>query len=208
MSWLEDKRERWRLGITEVVGERAAVEVLDGWDDLVALEPPRRAEWMIAALGRLERVMPNEAARRAFLKSVSCTYVEEFGSEPLMRMRELYRRTGDIADVVAEMSRLSESDGEPNYPPYVYMDGCLEVTKDCCDPEALEHARTPRERRAAVCYCPLVRQAEGKVPGIYCNCGAGWTKGIWEFILERPVRVEVTASVLRGDEASGQRVCL
>ena len=105
-----------------------------------------------------------------------------------MRMRELYRRTGDIADVVAEMSRLSESDGEPNYPPYVYMDGCLKVTKDCCDPEALEHARTPRERRAAVCYCPLVRQAEGKVPGIYCNCGAGWTKGIWEFILERPVR--------------------
>lgn len=208
MSWLEDKRERWRRGISAVAGVRAADEVLAGWDDLAALEPPRRAEWMIAALGRLERVMPNEAARRAFLNSVSCTYVEEFGSEPLVRMRELYRRTGDIAAVVAEMSRLSESDGEPNYPPYVYRDGCLEVTKDCCDPEALEHARTPLQRRAAVCYCPLVRCAAAEVPGIYCNCGTGWTKGIWEFILERPVHVEVTSSVLRGDEACGQRVYL
>jgi predicted hydrocarbon binding protein len=34
----------------------------------------------------------------------------------------------------------------------------------------------------------------------YCYCGAGFYKGIWEEILQRPVEVEVLESVLSGGE--------
>jgi predicted hydrocarbon binding protein len=38
------------------------------------------------------------------------------------------------------------------------------------------------------------------IPVTYCYCGAGFYKGIWEYILQRPVRVEVRESVLKGDD--------
>jgi len=38
------------------------------------------------------------------------------------------------------------------------------------------------------------------IPPIYCYCGAGFYKGIWEEILQQPVKVEVLKSVLAGDE--------
>ena len=62
----------------------------------------------------------------------------------------------------------------------------------------------PERKRAHYCHCPRVRDAL-KTPGTrisptYCYCGAGFYKGIWEEILQRPVKVEVLESVLnRGD---------
>ncbi|HUT21312.1 MAG TPA: hypothetical protein VM366_19345 [Anaerolineae bacterium] len=38
------------------------------------------------------------------------------------------------------------------------------------------------------------------IPEIYCYCGAGYYKGIWEAILGQPVRVEVLESVLKGGD--------
>jgi predicted hydrocarbon binding protein len=38
------------------------------------------------------------------------------------------------------------------------------------------------------------------LPKTYCYCGAGFYKGIWEEILQKPVEVEVLESVLdRGE---------
>ena len=38
------------------------------------------------------------------------------------------------------------------------------------------------------------------IPVIYCYCGAGFYTGIWEEILQKPVKVEVLESVLKGDD--------
>jgi len=58
------------------------------------------------------------------------------------------------------------------------------------------------KKRALYCHCPRMRDAL-KIPGArlsltYCYCGAGFYKGIWEEILQKPVRVEVLESVLNG----------
>ena len=61
-----------------------------------------------------------------------------------------------------------------------------------------------QKKRAHYCHCPRVRDAL-KTPGTkisltYCYCGAGFYKGIWEEILQKPVRAEILESVLnRGD---------
>ena len=44
----------------------------------------------------------------------------------------------------------------------------------------------------------LAEQADDLSP--FCYCGAGYYKNIWEIILQKPVEVTLTKSVLRGDD--------
>ena len=61
----------------------------------------------------------------------------------------------------------------------------------------------PDKKRQYYCHCPRIRdvlQSSEKLPATYCYCGAGYYKGIWEEIVQRPVQVELLESVLAGDE--------
>lgn len=61
----------------------------------------------------------------------------------------------------------------------------------------------PVKKRQLCCHCPRVRDAlrsEVDISPTYCYCGAGFYKGIWEGILQQPVRVEILETVLQGDE--------
>ena len=61
----------------------------------------------------------------------------------------------------------------------------------------------PSAKRALYCHCPRVRDAIAlgeTLPALYCYCGAGFYQGIWEEILQAPVKVEVLHSVLAGDD--------
>jgi hypothetical protein len=65
-------------------------------------------------------------------------------------------------------------------------------------------AETDREKkRQYYCHCPRIRdvlKSEETLPVTYCYCGAGYYKGIWEEVLQRPVEVELMESVLDGGE--------
>jgi hypothetical protein len=61
----------------------------------------------------------------------------------------------------------------------------------------------PQKKRQYYCHCPRVREIlkfGETLPKTYCYCGAGFYKGIWEEILQKPVEVEVLESVLDGGE--------
>lgn len=65
-------------------------------------------------------------------------------------------------------------------------------------------AKDPAKKRAIYCHCPRIRdalKANIEISATYCYCGAGYYKGIWEEILQRPVKVELLESVLKGDDA-------
>jgi predicted hydrocarbon binding protein len=58
-------------------------------------------------------------------------------------------------------------------------------------------------KRALYCHCPRIRDALSSsvaISATYCYCGAGFYKGIWEEILQQPVEVELSETVLQGDE--------
>ena len=62
-----------------------------------------------------------------------------------------------------------------------------------------------QKRKYYYCHCPWIREAlkekEGKlVPPVFCNCSAGYYKNYWEAVLERPVKVELLESILKGDD--------
>ncbi|MCW4051194.1 MAG: hypothetical protein NWE89_15835 [Candidatus Bathyarchaeota archaeon] len=62
----------------------------------------------------------------------------------------------------------------------------------------------PQMKRYHYCHCPRVRDIikDGCEPvsQTYCNCGAGFYKGIWEYILDKPVKVEVLETVMHGGD--------
>ena len=62
----------------------------------------------------------------------------------------------------------------------------------------------PEKKRALYCHCPRVRDiltsSDMRLSPTYCYCGAGFYKGIWEEILQKPVTVEVLESVIKGDD--------
>lgn len=65
-------------------------------------------------------------------------------------------------------------------------------------------ANDPERKRQIYCHCPRVRESINKsnlrLPDIYCYCGAGFYKGIWEEILQKPVKVKIIKSVMKGDD--------
>jgi len=63
----------------------------------------------------------------------------------------------------------------------------------------------PVKRKYYYCHCPWVRESlirdnGGAVPGIFCNCSAGFHKKKYEVIFGQPLQAEVVESVLLGDE--------
>lgn len=58
-------------------------------------------------------------------------------------------------------------------------------------------------KRYYYCHCPWARESipesETTVPGIFCNCSAGYHKKYWELAFDQPLKAEVVESVLKGD---------
>jgi hypothetical protein len=61
----------------------------------------------------------------------------------------------------------------------------------------------PVKKRAIYCHCPRIRdtlKTGVQISPTYCYCGAGFYKGIWEEILQKPVKVKVLESVMKGND--------
>jgi predicted hydrocarbon binding protein len=52
-----------------------------------------------------------------------------------------------------------------------------------------------------VCVCPLVQKSVGKVSATLCHCSEGFAERMFSAVVEKPVKAEVTRSILRGDKS-------
>ncbi len=61
-----------------------------------------------------------------------------------------------------------------------------------------------QKKKYYYCHCPRIRDLflnnEKPLDVNYCYCSAGFTKDIWEYILQREVKVEIIESLMKGDE--------
>lgn len=203
MAWLEDKVAKWARLIDEHAGSGISERVLEGHEGLAAASPEERAAWSRRAMERLAEAVADVATREKIMERRACVFVEEFGDEPLLELRKIYKETGGVDAVFEAMARDREKHSRPRREGDVIYE-----TKAPRDAEAFAAAQTPEERRVAYCHCPLARAGAATTPAPhgrnalrpYCCCGGGWYRGIWEFIVERPVHVELRESVMRGDE--------
>jgi hypothetical protein len=216
----EDEFERRWLAkfgrcLDEAVGEDARRRVMEGSEGLSSGSTKREViGWTRGAVSRLEAVAGDEKAGEV-LTGCACQYPKE----RLVPLRERYAETHDLGLVhrmlqeqfistTREFLRLTDDQvrdivrrgwGVAG----VRRGNTIVATKMPFEFHEYWKASTPEERRFRYCHCQRVRESmrlSEPMPVTYCYCGAGFYKGIWEYILQRPVRVEVAESVLKGDD--------
>ncbi|MCH4890549.1 hypothetical protein EZV73_23410 [Acidaminobacter sp. JC074] len=84
----------------------------------------------------------------------------------------------------------------------VYKDGYIYITKFPYKTEAVLHAECDLFKRYHYCHCPYAKESilsDEPVDSEWCYCSAGFAKFPFEVILDRPLKIELLESVLRGD---------
>lgn len=211
--WLEKLRGRLEVEL----GPEAAGRVLEGSGGLCDDSPAgARDGWTREMLGRLRKEAGEEAAERILL---GCACLPP--TSKLDEAREAYAETGsiesarrvlerdflafltEVAGIAAEDARSLVAGGWGMAG--VLRDGRIVATKIPRSGSLAEYlAETdPDRRRSLYCHCPRVRHlvgTGGEPDSIYCYCGGGFYRFIWEYVLDGPVEVELLQSVMEGDD--------
>jgi len=203
--------------LDEVAGAGVRAKVMQGSDRLSSASSSRDViGWSKAAMERLDALV-DEDVRGRIMTACACRYPKS-GLQPA---REKYAATGDIDLALGMLQEKFEAFlrgvlelddeliGEIVKRGWglagVRKGDTIIATKIPKSGYLIEYMNEadPVKKRQYYCHCPRVRDAlksSETISATYCYCGAGYYKGIWEEILQRPVRVEVLESVLAGGE--------
>jgi hypothetical protein len=187
--------------LERVLGREKRARVLEGKSSInLESGADERFTWAKDAIVRLEGLA--DKAQRYDVVS-SCAHV--FPPGQLEKLRKVFQdtreKTGQPLEAVDAVLAFMVTDpgwGEKG----AYREGSIIYhTKNPCDPEGHTKAVTDAEKRAAYCFCPVIRtKLEQGMPVTYCLCGAGWYRQQWEAATGKPVRVGVARSLLKGDD--------
>jgi effector-binding domain-containing protein len=195
---------RWNdllaANLERVLGAEAHCAVMQGADGLsIESAVAERFAWAKGAMERLEGLA---APDQAYDVVSSCAHI--FPREQIDKLAAIYQGAwAKHADLLAAVDAVIEfMSVDPGWKDRPVREGrVVYATKRPRNPQAHERAQTPAERRAAYCFCPVIRaRLDAGMPLTYCNCGAGWFRQQWEGAIGRPVRIDIVESVLRGDE--------
>jgi effector-binding domain-containing protein len=189
--------------LDRVLGKKMKKEIMQGVDSLdIQSSTEDRFHWAKVVMEKLD------ASADEFQKFdivSSCAHI--FPKTQLVKLRDVFqaaRATNDdpMVAVDAVLDFMAVDKGWKERP---HREGTVVFsTKQPADPVAYEKATTPGEKRAAYCFCPVIRNLLDKGMSItYCNCGSGWFREQWETATGKPVTVDILQSVLKGDD-----VCL
>jgi predicted hydrocarbon binding protein len=212
-AWLD----KFSRSLDETAGERIRKQVMKGSEALSSQCSSKEViDWTRAAMERLDALV-DEEKRRAIMTACACQYPRA----RLQEARKKYEETGDIDLVhrtlqkqfesfLAEELQLNDELVEEVVGRGWGLAGTkngdtIIATKIPKSGYLVEYLKEtdPLIKRQYYCHCPQVREAlktSVAVSPTYCYCGAGFYKGIWEEILQKPVEVEVLETVLQGDQ--------
>jgi effector-binding domain-containing protein len=186
--------------LARVLGVKAKKEVMQGNDKLTFESPvEERFQWTKAAIERLES-LADEKERYDIVSS--CAHV--FPKSQVEKLRGVYETTmQQTRDAIQAIDAVIEfMADDPGWAERPRREGTIIYSsKKPRDPEGYTRAENESEKKKAYCYCPLIREHLDKgMPVTFCYCGAGWYRQQWEGALQKPVRVEIVKSILKGDD--------
>jgi len=203
--------------LDQIAGEEIRKRVMKGSDALTSESTREQViDWTKGAMQRLDSLV-EEQERKDIMAGCACQYPRS----GLQEARRRYEETRDI-DLVHQMLQgqfeallrntleldeelIAEIVERGWGSAGVKKGNTIVATKIPKSGHLVEYMREtdPQKKRQLYCHCPRVRdalRASQAISPTYCYCGAGFYKGIWEEILQKPVEVEVLESVLQGDE--------
>jgi hypothetical protein len=212
-TWLE----KFGACIERETSAEIRSKVMEGSEELSDItDRDKVVEWSEGAMNRLDELVETEKSKR-IMTGCSCHYPKS----DLQDIRKRYEENGDIDQVIGMLQEkfvsflkdgLNLSDGmiadivDRGWGLAGRRDGdriiATKIPKSAYIKEYMEETDIAK-KRAIYCHCPRIRNSlrtGSNISSTYCYCGAGYYKGIWEEILQRPVRVELLKSVLGGDD--------
>jgi hypothetical protein len=203
--------------VSELVGEPEQEALLEGSEDLSCFSSRQEvAEWTQQAMARLDAMVDEETGQQILLRC-GCRYPRA----GLQEIRAAYQATQDLdlahqllqalfesflCDTLGLREELAQDVIDRGWGTAGVVQGQTIVATKIPKTDTLVaylEEPDPAKRRELYCHCPRVRDlvaAGGTVSPTYCYCGAGFYKGIWEEIVQHPVRVEVLETVLQGGD--------
>jgi len=213
-AWLD----KLNKGLDGNVDEKIKKQVLGGSDQLSNNTPREEIiDWSIQAMSKLDELVTDEKTRRDILSACACQYP----TENLQIIKEEYAQTKNLNRAHQRLQtqfqvflrdglKLDEEMIDEVIVRGWGLAGVLEgstiIATKIPKSENLKAYLTesdPVKKRQYYCHCPRVRdilKGSKNLSVTYCYCGAGYYKGIWEEILQKPVEVEILESIMLGDE--------
>jgi len=179
---------KFATALDEFAGEEKRKEVMRGSKELSSASARNEVIcWSRQAMERLTSLVDGKQARNV-MTSCACQYPKA----DLRDVRLAYEESGDV---------VSNGWGSAG----VRVGDTIVATKIPKSGYLIQYMNEPdpEKKRALYCHCPRIRdvlKTSQTIPPIYCYCGAGFYKGMWEEILQEPVEVELLESVLKGDD--------
>ncbi len=187
---LHDWNNRFSKQLVDVLGVEARDRVLKCYTDVShesSLED--RANAVKCAIDLLDDIATEN---QKFEVLSGCAHV--FPPELIAKMRSIYVETNSVDDVLEAMVAAG------NYPKFTREGSILYSSKQPYNPVEFSKATTRKEKMQAYCFCPMIKYNLDEVSGTFCYCGSGWSRRLWEGILDKSVKVEIVKSLTRDDD--------
>lgn len=203
--------------LNEIAGEKIRIKVLKGSEKLTSNSSQKEIfGWIKGAMERLDNLV-DETKRIEIMTGCACQYSQT----DLQDIRKTYQESKniDLAHKMLLEKFISFLRGSLKLDNDLIDDivnrgwglagvkngNTIIATKIPKSGNLTEYFKEtdPKKKRAMYCHCPLIRESIGsneKISPTYCYCGAGFYKGIWEYISGQKVKAEVLESVLKGDD--------
>ncbi|MBA7587840.1 hypothetical protein ES708_29885 [subsurface metagenome] len=142
-------------------------------------------------LNRLDKVA-NEDQK---YNIISCC-AHEFSKKRIDYMKNIYKKTKDIDEVIKEMQKDYAWYENP-----VRKGDLIYLSKIPVNPDGYEKAQNIEEKKKNYCHCRFINDNLDKgISPTFCYCGTGWYRQLWEGILGKPIKIKILKSLLKGDE--------
>lgn len=183
--------DRFAKNVERVLGAEARDNIMKD-KTLFTLESStdERATWIKAAMKQLD-ARADDYQKYDILSR--CAH--DFSQKRIAYLRSIYEQTGDVDEVLKAMYE------DPAwYENPIRKGNIIYVKKVPYNQKGYQEAKTEAEKKRNYCHCPLVREYLDEIPFTFCYCGSGWYRQQWEGILQKPVKIEMVKSLLKGDD--------
>jgi hypothetical protein len=204
--------EKLEKSLEENCGEVVKNLVMEGAPADPDADQERFTDFTLKVIHKMDTILPQDI-KKQILSDCACRYP----TEKLAHIKEDYINYRNSARAHQLLEEVFKEDLESMDIPQIYKDEIIKngwglagkkvhdiitVTKIPDEVEKYFTATDINEKRVAYCHCPrikkLISDNEQGVSPTYCNCRAGFYKGIWEDITGKDIKVEVLDTILNG----------
>jgi len=185
--------ERLVKSLERVMSEEITSEIMKDREKFFTIESSYedRIQWLKDMLNRLDNVT-NEDQKYNIL---SCC-AHEFSPKRINYLKNIYNNTKDIDEVINEMQKDYAWYEKP-----VREGDLIYITKIPVNQDGYKKAQNIEEKKKNYCHCRFINDNfEKGISPTFCYCGTGWYRQLWEGILEKPIKIKIIKSLLKGDE--------